>query len=209
MDAKSHWERVYRETGPEQVSWFQREATLSHALIEQVAPDRDAAILDVGAGASTLVDGLLRAGYRRLTVLDLSAAALGQAQRRLGAEAATVVWREADILSVQLPAATIDVWHDRAVFHFLTAPADRARYVAQVQHAVRPGGHVLVSTFAEDGPTRCSELDVVRYSSAELHGQFGPDFRLVKCQREEHITPWGALQAFTYCLCRHEPRTHQ
>lgn len=206
MDSKSHWEQVYHENGPEQLSWFQPEARLSRELIQRNAPDRNAAILDVGAGASTLVDGLLAAGYRRLTVLDISAAALAQAQRRLGPDAALVEWREADVLSVPLAAASLDVWHDRAVFHFLTAARDRSRYVAQVRQAVRPHGYVLVAAFAEDGPTRCSGLEVARYSPTALHGEFGPDFRMVESRREEHHTPWGALQAFTYCLCRYEPR---
>lgn len=205
-DPKHHWERVYRTSGPEQRSWFQREARLSGELIQQVAPDRDAAIIDVGAGASTLVDGLLRAGYRHLTVLDLAAAALTEAQRRVGAAASAVEWREADVLSAPLPPAAFDVWHDRAVFHFLTAPADRARYVAQVRRAVRPDGYVLVATFAEDGPTRCSGLDVMRYSPVTLHAQFGEDFRLLESRREEHRTPSGAVQAFAYALCRYEPR---
>lgn len=205
MDPKSYWEQVYRTKGPDQVSWFQPEATLSLELIQQVAPARDSAIIDVGAGASTLVDGLLIAGYGRITVLDLSPAALAQAQQRLPNAAGSVVWREADVLTADLPAAAFDVWHDRAVFHFLTSAADRARYVAQVRHAVRSGGYVLVATFAEDGPTRCSGLDVARYSPDALHSEFGSDFRLVDSRREEHDTPWGARQAFTYCLCRYEP----
>lgn len=205
MDPKSYWEQVYRTKGPDQVSWFQPEATLSLELIQQVAPARDSAIIDVGAGASTLVDGLLVAGYGRITVLDLSPAALAQAQQRLPNAAGSVVWREADVLTADLPAAAFDMWHDRAVFHFLTSAADRARYVAQVRHAVRSGGYVLVATFAEDGPMRCSGLDVARYSPDALHSEFGSDFRLVESRREEHDTPWGARQAFTYCLCRYEP----
>lgn len=206
MDPKSHWEQVYRQNGPEQVSWFQREARLSLELIQGAVPDRDASILDVGAGASTLVDGLLAAGYARLSVLDLSASALRQAQTRLGPLATQVSWLNADVLTIELPRAAFDVWHDRAVFHFLTASKDRARYVEQVRRAVRPEGYVLVATFAEDGPTHCSGLDVARYSPESLHGEFGPEFRVVASRREEHRTPWGAVQAFTYCLCRYEPR---
>lgn len=206
MDRKAHWEAVYRKNGPDQVSWFQPEARLSRSLIEHVAPARDAAILDVGAGASTLIDGLLSAGYRHLTVLDLSAAALAQAQQRLGPAAAGVVWLEADVLTARLPARAIDVWHDRAVFHFLTLEADRQRYIAQVRHAVRPGGHVMVATFAEDGPARCSGLDVARYSPTALQGEFGPEFTTVESRRDEHQTPKGVIQAFTYCLCRYDAR---
>ena len=205
IDRRAHWENVYREKGPEQVSWFQPEARLSRELIEREVPDRAAAILDVGAGASRLVDGLLAAGYRRLTVLDLSAAALAQSQRRLGAAAASVTWLEADVLTFDVPAGAFDVWHDRAVFHFLTEAADRTRYIAQVTRGLRPGGCALVATFAEDGPTRCSGLDVARYSAAELQAEFGRAFRTVESRREEHRTPWGAVQAFTYCLCRYTP----
>lgn len=202
MDAKAHWEKVYRDKGPDQVSWFQAEARLSQALIAQAAPDRHASILDVGAGASTLVDGLLELGYRRLTVLDLSAAALELTRRRLGAGAAHVTLLEADVLTAALAPAAFDVWHDRAVFHFLTDAAARSRYIAQVRHAVRPGGHVLVATFADDGPLRCSGLDVARYSADALHGVFGADFQLVTSTREDHVTPSGGHQAFVYCLCR-------
>jgi SAM-dependent methyltransferase len=196
---------VYQAKGPEQLSWYQAEAKLSCELITRLAPDRDARILDVGAGASTLVDGLLAAGYRQVAVLDLSTAALDVARQRLGAAAARVEWHEADVLSAGLPRSSYDVWHDRAVFHFLTEAADRARYVEQVRYAVHPYGTVLVATFAEDGPTRCSGLEVHRYSPTTLQSEFGPDFRLLESRREEHVTPWGALQAFTYCVCRYEP----
>lgn len=205
VDTRSHWEEVYRTKGPEQVSWYQAEASLSLELIHQVAPALDSAIIDVGAGASTLVGGLLRAGYRRLTALDLSEAALARSQARLGSDAESVVWREADVLSAELEKGAFDLWHDRAVFHFLTDPADRARYVAQVRHAVCPGGHVLVATFAEDGPTKCSGLEVVSYAPEGLHAEFGTEFRVVESRRQVHHTPWGAPQAFTYCLCRYEP----
>ena len=205
MDPRSHWEQVYRTKGPDQVSWFQPEAKLSLELIQLVAPARDTSIIDVGAGASTLVDGLVAAGYSRITMLDLSPAALIQAQQRLSNDADAVVWQEADVLTADLDAGAFDVWHDRAVFHFLTGAAERTRYVKQVRQAVRPGGFVLVATFAENGPTRCSGLDVARYTPEGLHGEFGTDFRLVQSRREEHRTPGGAPQAFTYCVCRYEP----
>jgi len=205
VDPKAHWERVYNTKEPRELSWFEPEATLSLELIQDATPDREASIIDIGAGASTLVDGLLDAGYHRITVLDLSAAALAQSQHRLGDRARTISWREADVLNVDLPAHSFDVWHDRAVFHFLTDAADRVRYVAQVRHAVRRGGHVLVATFAEDGPTRCSGLDVERYSADSLHSEFGDDFRVVASRRVTHHTPWGTRQPFTYCLCRFEP----
>lgn len=205
MDRRSHWDHVYRTKGPDTVSWFQAEARRSRALIERVAPDRDARIIDVGAGASTLVDGLLTAGYRQVTVVDLSPTALRLAQQRLGAAAEAVTWLAADVLALPFEDGTFDVWHDRAVFHFLTHPTERARYVAQVRRNVAPGGIVLVATFAEDGPSRCSGLEVARYSPAALHGEFGPDFHLLVSEREVHTTPAGVEQAFTYCLCRFTP----
>jgi len=202
MSRREHWESVYRTKAASDVSWYQPEATVSLDLIRRVAPALDAAIIDVGGGASTLVDGLLDAGYRRLTVLDVAGSALAVARRRLGARARHVTWIEADVLDVPLPAASYAVWHDRAVFHFLTDPADRARYVARVKNAVQPGGHVIVASFAPEGPTRCSGLDVVRYSPDAMHAQFGESFRLLDSVREEHHTPSGATQAFLYCLCR-------
>ncbi len=167
-----------------------------------MAPERRARIVDIGAGAATLVDGLLKSGYRNLTVLDLSASALALAQQRLGSASAAVTWQADDVLTAAFPQSSFDLWHDRAVFHFLTNPADRARYVAQAHHAVRRGGLVLVATFAADGPTRCSGLDVVRYSPEALHAEFGTRFELLESHREVHTTPSGSQQAFTYCVCR-------
>jgi len=155
MDPKAHWETVYRTKRPHELSWFQAEARVSLALIERAVPDRAARVIDVGGGASTLVEGLIAAGYRDLTVLDLSASALSAARARAAAAAGHVTWIEADVLSTTLPPAAFDVWHDRAVFHFLTSPDDRRRYVEQVRRAMKPGGFVIVATFAEDGPTQC------------------------------------------------------
>jgi SAM-dependent methyltransferase len=207
MDLKSHWERIYRDKLPTQVSWYQPHALRSLDLIRRVSPPPDGAIIDVGAGASTLVDDLLDAGYHDPTVLDISATALAETRTRLGARAGNVRWIEADILDAHLPRTGYSVWHDRAVFHFLTAPADRARYVAHVRQAVRPGGFVLVATFADNGPTRCSGLEVNRYSPEALHTEFGAPFQLVASEREEHITPGGVRQAFIYCLCRVDGQT--
>ena len=201
-DAKSHWETVYKTKGAESVSWFQREATVSMDLITRVVPDTSARIIDVGGGASTLVDGLRANGYSNVSVLDLSASALMQARARLGDRAAAVAWIEGDVLSTTLPEAGFDVWHDRAVFHFLTRAADRQKYVEQVRHAVRPGGHVIVATFADDGPSRCSGLPVVRYSSTSLHHEFNGGFQLIESVPERHVTPNGQTQSFIYCLCR-------
>lgn len=202
MDRLAHWETVYQTKVPDQVSWFQAEARLSRDIIERLAPDRGSDIIDIGAGASTLVDGLLASAYRCLTVMDISSTALSVAQRRLGSAASGVSWLTGDVLNFPLPPAAFDLWHDRALFHFLTDPLDRARYVAQVRRTVRPGGHLIVATFDEDGPLRCSGLEVVRYSPAALHEAFGDGFRLVESHRELHETPTGARQAFTYCVCQ-------
>ncbi len=202
MDPKSHWEGIYRNKLPTQVSWYQPHARRSLDLIRRVSPPLDGAIIDVGGGASTLVDDLLDAGYHDLTVLDLSSVALAAARRRLGTRADTVRWVEADVLNASLPKAGYSVWHDRAAFHFLTAPADRGRYIEQVRQAVRVGGFVLVATFADDGPTRCSGLEVARYSPEALHAEFGAPFQLMTSEREEHVTPSGVCQAFIYCLSR-------
>jgi len=205
MDRRAHWEHVYRTKSADRVSWFQSEATLSRQIVERFVPARSTRIVDIGGGASTLVDGLLAGGYRSLTVVDLSEAALALAQRRLGDSGSIVTWLAEDVLTIPFASGSFDVWHDRAVFHFLTAAADRARYVEQVRHAVRPGGHVLVATFADDGPDRCSGLEVARYSANALHREFGAGFRLIESHREVHTTPFGTEQAFTYCLCVRDP----
>jgi len=206
MDSREHWDQVYRSRGASGVSWYQQSADLS---LRMIAAERgpDSAIIDVGGGASTLVDGLLEAGYRDITVLDLSRTALDLAQQRLGVSSQRVQWLEANVLTVELKHGSYDVWHDRAVFHFLTSARDRVGYVEQVRRAVKPGGHVLVATFAEDGPERCSGLPVAKYGADALHAEFGSDFRLIKSERQRHITPWGAPQAFTYCLCRYCPQS--
>jgi 2-polyprenyl-3-methyl-5-hydroxy-6-metoxy-1,4-benzoquinol methylase len=201
VDRRQHWEGVYRNKATDEVSWFQPHAASSLRLIEGCA-DRDAHIIDVGGGASVLVDGLLDAGYRHLTVLDLAESALAVCRTRLGARAQSVEWIAGDITQVELPAARYDVWHDRAVFHFLTDPADRARYVAQVLKCVKPGGHVIVATFGPGGPLQCSGLEVVRYAPEALHAEFGAPFRLLRHETEIHNTPAGKEQEFVYCYCR-------
>lgn len=201
LEAKKHWEHVYESKPSDAVSWYQPHALRSLDLIRRVAPSLGARVLDVGAGASTLVDDLLDAGMTQLSVLDISASALRVARERLGARAGQVRWIEGDITTVPLEPGSVDVWHDRAVFHFLTEPAERAAYVAQVRRAVRPGGHVIVAAFGPDGPLQCSGLPVVRYAPGELHAQFGEAFELVEHQSEDHRTPSGAIQHFVYCLC--------
>ena len=205
MDEKAHWENVYQTKAATSVSWFQAEPTLSLDLVARMAPDTSTPIIDVGGGASTLVDGLLAAGYRDLTVLDLAGSALAIAQQRLGADAAGVRWLEADALTVTLPAHYYGLWHDRAVFHFLTDRGDRERYVEQAHRAIRPGGYIIVASFAPDGPKWCSGMEVMRYSCETMHAEFGAGFTLIASVPEEHHTPSGSIQSFVYCLCRVEP----
>ena len=202
MYSKEHWENVYTSKPSDAVSWFQPHADLSLGLIKATGARLDAGIIDVGGGASTLVDDLVTAGYRDLTVLDLSAAALNTARQRLGAREEMVRWIEADITQVDLPRKRYDIWHDRAVFHFLTTRQQRDAYVRNVFHAVKPGGHVIVATFAEDGPEQCSGLPVMRYRADDLHDEFGDAFILQKHQKESHQTPFGTVQQFVYCYCR-------
>lgn len=202
MSAKSHWEHVYQTRATDVVGWYQSEARTSRALIRAVAPDPGAAIVDIGGGASVLVAELLAEGYRHLTVLDLSGAALEKARERIGARASAIVWQEADVLEYPLPGAAYDVWHDRAVFHFLTDADQRARYVRQMQQALRPGGHVVIGTFAMDGPEECSGLPVCRHSPDSLQEAFGRDFVRVASQQEVHVTPGETKQAFNWCVFR-------
>ncbi len=201
-DPEKHWETIYRTQAPTEVSWYQPEPRVSLDLIRRVASDLDAPIIDVGGGASLLVDGLLDAGYRDVTVLDLAPTALALARQRLGERADRVTWMAANVITTSLPAARYAVWHDRAVFHFLLDPADRSRYVAQTRRSVRSGGHAIVASFSPEGPPRCSGLEVVRYSPDAMHAEFGNGFRLLDTVREDHQTPSGATQAFVYCLCR-------
>lgn len=202
MQSKDHWEKVYTTKASNAVSWFQPHADFSVGLIKATGVGLDASIIDVGGGASTLVDDLLAQGYTDLTVLDLSASALAAARKRLGSKASAVRWVEADITKADLSANKFDIWHDRAVFHFLTSPEDRAAYVRTVFRSVKPGGHVIVATFAEDGPNQCSGLPVMRYRPDELHAEFGEAFSLLHHEKEAHHTPSGTVQQFVYCYCR-------
>lgn len=201
METKSHWESVYATHTPDALSWYQPHAQLSLDLIRRIGAGPGTRVIDVGGGVSTLVDDLLAAGMGEITVLDISAAALSLAQQRLGHSSAKVHWITGDITGVQLPKSAYDIWHDRAVFHFLIDPAHRAAYVDQVRRAVRPGGHVIVAAFGPQGPTHCSGLPVMRYGPGELHRQFGSHFELVDHLSEAHHTPAGAVQQFVYCHC--------
>jgi 2-polyprenyl-3-methyl-5-hydroxy-6-metoxy-1,4-benzoquinol methylase len=204
VDTKTHWDMVYATKAPDAVSWYRPHLETSLALIERAARSYAAAIIDVGGGESTLVDDLLLRGFRKIAVLDVSQTAIDVTTKRLGEAAQQVNWIAGDVTEVPLDADAYDVWHDRAVFHFLTNPAHRISYVRQVAHAVRPGGHVIVSTFGPEGPTKCSGLEVMRYDADSLHGEFGGRFRLVESSKELHQTPFGTTQQFLYCYCRVE-----
>ncbi|MDQ9172458.1 class I SAM-dependent methyltransferase [Oxalobacteraceae bacterium R-40] len=203
MSIHDHWNRVYRTKQPDEVSWYAPHLERSLNLVMQAAPNKDAYIIDIGGGEATLVDDLVNQGYRHVSVLDISEAALKVAQNRLQDRRSAVNWITGDITNIELPVSTFDVWHDRAVFHFLTDQRQRAAYVEQVKKAVKHGGHVIVATFGPNGPLQCSGLDVVRYDANELHAQFGGAFELVSHEEENHCTPWGAMQQFVYCYCKY------
>jgi 2-polyprenyl-3-methyl-5-hydroxy-6-metoxy-1,4-benzoquinol methylase len=207
MDPKAHWEKVYGSKAPDQLSWYRRHLETSLALIERAARNTSASIIDVGGGESTLVDDLLARGYQNVTVLDISQTAIDVTKQRLGSAAQCVRWLTGDVTKLKLEARAFDVWHDRAVFHFLTSTEERRAYVENVARSVRTGGHVIVSTFGPEGPKQCSGLDVIRYDADSLHDQFGTSFRLVESSKELHETPSGSTQQFLYCYCRIEPQT--
>ena len=191
MDRKAHWEQTYEDRAPTEVSWYQPHLRVSRELIQASGIGRDGRLIDVGGGASTLVDDLLAEGYEHVTVLDLSATALEEANARLDERADLVTWIEGDVTQVALPAQGDDLRHDRAVFHFLTDAADRNAYGEAVRRVLTPGGHVVIVTFGPEGPTRCSCLEVVRYGPEALARAFGEGFRLRGSRQEEHRTPRG------------------
>lgn len=193
-----HWDQVYEKKGAANVSWYQPHLARSLALIEKCGVAPDGGIIDVGAGASTLVDDLLARGYRNITVADLAQSALDLSRERVGERAGSVRWLCGDIIRLELPALAYDVWHDRAAFHFLTGPADRAAYVRQVRESVKPGGQVIIATFGPDGPDKCSGLPIVRYDAQQLQAALGAGFQLVEHLDEVHQTPWGSEQEFVY-----------
>ena len=198
---QSHWENVYASKGEAEVSWFQETPALSLELMELVGAAPDSAIVDIGGGASRLVDALVGRGFSDLTVLDLSAAALAAARKRVGSKSGQVTWIRADITEWE-PSRTYDIWHDRAAFHFLTNRADQAAYVARLQRALRQGGHAIIGTFAPDGPEKCSGLPVARHDAASLQEVLGPGFALVDSRRHNHLTPSGATQRFQFSSYR-------
>lgn len=197
MNRKEHWNQVYQTKRTNDVSWHQRRPDVSLALITASGVSKDAGVIDVGGGASTLVDFLLGDGYSNLAVLDLSVAALTHSRSRLGARAAGVKWFEADVTSFE-PPHRFGLWHDRAVYHFLTAADDRRGYVSTLRRTLQPGGTVIISTFALDGPAKCSGLDVIRYDEQAIRSELGAEFQLQEVRRETHMTPWESEQRFIY-----------
>ena len=199
LNRQAHWQLVYKEKGENQVSWFQERPNISLELIEAVRADRSSAMIDIGGGASRLVDALVEKSYRDLTVLDPSESAVSITKMRFGERAAMVKWIAADVTRWE-PPRSYDLWHDRAAFHFLTEASDRTAYIDRLTKAVRPGGHAIIGTFALDGPERCSGLPVVLYDAAQLSATLTPSFALVDMRRDDHKTPWGAIQHFQFSV---------
>ena len=202
MEPAKHWQAVYTEKNARDVSWYRPRLDRSLALIDALGLSAAARILDAGGGASSLVDDLLARGLERPTVVDLAAAALEVSKARLGERASEVTWIVGDVTTRLVAASSLDLWHDRAVFHFLTDPAPRASYVERMTEALRAGGHAVIATFALDGPERCSGLPVARYDADGIARALGPGFEKIAEAREVHETPKGGQQAFTYCVCR-------
>ncbi len=202
MQGSDHWENVYRNKQFDAVSWYAPHLSESLRLIQELCPDSTASIIDIGGGESTLVDDLLRYNYLDLSVLDISATAIDFTRQRLGPKAQDVSWHVGDVTQYDFGPKQFDLWHDRAVFHFLTEPAAKRAYVELVRRSVKPGGHVLMATFGPDGPLKCSGLDVVRYDDQSLHHEFGEGFQMLGSELAEHKTPMGIRQQFLYCWCR-------
>lgn len=197
MNRRDHWNRVYQTRAPQSVSWYQHRPDVSLGLIAASGVAKDAGIIDIGGGASVLVDHLLDLGYSNLAVLDVSGAALDASRARLGPRAAAIGWFEADVTTFE-PPHRYALWHDRAAFHFLTDAGDRARYVATLHQALTPGGTAIIATFALDGPPKCSGLDVARYDERSIAAELGAEFELREVRREAHVTPGKTEQQFRY-----------
>jgi len=196
-ERRAHWEGVYTTKGEAEVSWFQETPSPSLELLALVGAHPASAIIDIGGGASRLVDSLVAQGFVNVTVLDLSEAALATARARLSREAGKVKWIAADVTQWR-PMETYDVWHDRAALHFLTEPDDQAAYLRTLNEALRPGGHAIIGTFAPDGPEKCSGLRVRRHGAESLAALLGPDYELIDSRRHEHTTPWKSVQSFAF-----------
>jgi trans-aconitate methyltransferase len=198
-DRKAHWDSIYTSTSDAGLSWYQRDPRLSLELIRSVAPTQGARIIDVGGGSSILAERLLDLNFAAIAVLDISETALSRAKACLGARANQIQWIAADVTEVT-SLDPYDIWHDRAVFHFLTDPADRKKYADLARRTIPGGGHLIIATFAKDGPKHCSNLDVCRYDSESLAEEFGDAFSLVREEHETHEPPWHSSQPFLYCV---------
>ena len=194
---KKHWESVYQNKSPLEVSWYQQDPVLSLRLIRDTRLALEAPVIDIGGGASRLVDELCESGYTRVSVLDISANALAHAKQRLAEKANAVQWYETDVTHFN-PPHRFALWHDRAVFHFLTSKEDRESYIGVLKQALVPGGHLIIMTFAMDGPVKCSGLDIVQYDAEKITAELGAGFELVETGNEVHLTPAGNPQKFTY-----------
>lgn len=201
---QAHWQAAYSSKSERAVSWYQDEPQPSLDLVSRVAPDHTAPIIDIGGGASPLVDRLLALGFQNVTVLDLSETALAKAKARLGSQATSAHWVVADATEWS-PPQRYAVWHDRATFHFLTDDATRTAYLARLNQALLPGGHAIIATFAPEGPERCSGLPVQRYDPDSLGRTLGPAFKRIHDQSHMHVTPGGKPQAFQFSVFRREP----
>lgn len=199
MDLEAHWEHIYQTKSPVETSWYQPHLEISFDWISAAVKDLSSSIIDVGGGESTLLEDLLAAGYRHLTVLDVAGAAISKFQQRLGSAAQSVHCLKGDVTTVALPAHAYDLWHDRAVFHFLTEPQDRLAYLRQLVSALKPGGQVVMATFGPRGPETCSGLHTKRYDAKSLQHELGPEFHLVRSSVVMHQTPLGRMQQFLYC----------
>lgn len=204
MNRQEHWNQVYRTKATDNVSWYQHRPEVSLSLIAASGIGRNAGVIDVGGGASVLVDCLLDSGYSQLAVLDVSAVALAHSRVRLGDRAAGIEWFESDVTAFN-PPHRYGLWHDRAVFHFLTLAEDRRNYLASLHNSLQPGGSVIIATFALDGPAKCSGLDVVRYEEQSMLAELGTEFQLLEIRHEVHLTPWQSEQRFIYFRLKWQP----
>jgi 2-polyprenyl-3-methyl-5-hydroxy-6-metoxy-1,4-benzoquinol methylase len=199
MSSQSHWEQVYQTKSPEQTSWYEPHLQTSLDWISAAAPHRSASIIDIGGGESTLAEDLLALGYRDVTVLDLAETAILKSQHRTKTAAKQIRWLVADVTEASLPPNTYDIWHDRAVFHFLAEPDQRRAYVRQLVSSLKPSGHAVIATFGPHGPERCSGLPTQRYNAKSLQRELGPDFQISRSSLIDHHTPFGTTQQFLYC----------
>jgi SAM-dependent methyltransferase len=199
MSGKDHWERVYSTSPTEKLGWYEPHLQTSLVWIKELGLAPEAPIIDVGGGASALADDLLDAGYRSITVLDVSERALASAKARLGKKARLITWLEGDVTSIESPLHYYELWHDRALFHFLTLLEQQRRYRANLLRALKPGGHLIIATFAPEAPPKCSGLPVKRYSPEELQNALGGEFELKRHHKEVHVTPGGVEQMYLYC----------